>query len=333
MMTTIAVTAPEFDKAEDVFAHAAEAGCESVRAPSPETELADAVRKRGCRHVIVGVEAYSGALYEALSAGGVIARFGVGHDGVDKESATRRGILCTNTPGVLDDSVAELTIGLMLAAARGVATVAHTTREGEWLPVVGGELRGKKLAVIGCGAIGRRVSRIASLGFGMTVVGCEVADVDVEEMARDWGFAEVVKDFGAAVSEADYVSLHIPSTEATRHLIGRERLAMLDQRAWLINPARGAVVDEAGLYDALVHGRPAGATLDVFENEPYVPVVPGKDLRTLDNVIMTPHVGSSTQEACDRMARQALRNVELAEAGRFHEMDLLNPEVCRQLSG
>jgi phosphoglycerate dehydrogenase-like enzyme len=117
----------------------------------------------------------------------------------------------------------------------------------------------------------------------------------------------------------------------TRHFLSVERLALLPAGCWVVNTARGALVDEAALFDALTGGRIAGAALDVFEREPYEPVAPGKDLRTLANVIMTPHISSSTREACDRMASRALKNILLAEAGKYAEMDLLNREVLAKL--
>jgi phosphoglycerate dehydrogenase-like enzyme len=251
----------------------------------------------------------------------------VGHDGVDKAQATARGLLCANTPGALDDSVAEHTINLLFAAARATVSQAARLRAGEWAPQMGFELKGKTLAVIGCGAIGRRVGQIAARGLGMTVVGCEVAELDVHRMRQEFGFASVVKDFTQAVKGAQFVSLHIPSLPQTRHFLNGERLRLLPADCWLVNTARGAVVDEAALFDALASGRLGGAALDVFEREPYGPAVPGKDLRALEDVIMTPHISSSTREACDRMAGRALRNIQLAEARKFGEMDLLNPEV------
>ena len=122
---------------------------------------------------------------------------------------------------------------------------------------------------------------------------------------------------------AEFVSVHLPASPETARFIGRERLAMLAPESWLINTARGAVIDEAALYDALVAGRIAGAALDVFEREPYQPVDAGRDLRRLPNVILTPHVGSHTRAANRAMAARALRNIVLAEAGRFEEMDLV----------
>lgn len=329
-MIKVAVTELEYRKAQAVFAGAAKDGIECFSVPTAEADLAKAIKEHGAGHVIVGVDAYKGPLYETLPRGGVIARFGVGHDGVNKELATNHGLFCTNTPGALTDSVAEHTIALLAGAARHVPTVTRTTAQGQWAPIVGRELQGKTLAVIGCGPIGRRAAQIAAIGLRMKVVGCEVAPVDAASLMNEFGFASICKDFGEAVTGADYVSLHIPSVPATAHFINTNRLAMLAPHAWLINTARGAIVDESALYDALAAGRLGGAALDVFECEPYQPAAPGKDLRRLGNVIMTPHVGSSTQEACDRMAADALQNIRLACAGRFDEMSLLNPAVCRK---
>jgi len=332
-MVKIAVTELEFRKAESIFVQAAAEGLSCVSTPAEENKLAAAFRSSDVRHVIIGVERYSGPLYEALSAGGVIARFGVGHDGVDKTLATSKRLLCTNTPGALDDSVAEHAINLLLAAARHTVAVGADLRAGRWSPQVGGELQGKTLAVIGCGAIGRRVARIASRGLGMKVIGCEVVGVNVAQLQSEFGFATVVKKFEDAARDADFVSLHIPSLPETRHFLNGARLASLPARCWVVNTARGALVDEVALFEALTAGRIAGAALDVFEREPYEPAAVGKDLRTLSNVVLTPHVGSSTREACERMAQRALQNIRLAETGRFAEMDLLNRDVLVKLEG
>ena len=139
-------------------------------------------------------------------------------------------------------------------------------------------------------------------------------------------------DFAGAVREADYVSLHIPALPENAQFIDRDRLSLLPERAWLINTARGAVVDEAALYDAVADKRIAGAALDVYAREPYEPVDPGRDLRKLSAVILLPHVGSNTADANRGMAERALGNIRLAEAGDFAAMDLLNPEVLERRS-
>lgn len=329
-MVPVIVTELEYRKAEATFVAAARDGIRCIPAPPAEDDLAAAIRVNIARHAIVGVEAYKGPLYDALPRGGVIARFGVGHDGISKETGTTRGLFCTNTPGALDASVAEHAIALLLAAARHLTALAPAVRAGTWSPAVGSELSGKTLAVIGCGPIGRRVAQIASRGLGMRVIGCEIASVDAAKLQQEHGFAEIVPSFEDAVRGADFVTLHIPSTPATRHFINPTRLASMASTAWLVNTARGAVVDEVALFDAVAGGRIGGAALDVFEVEPYKPMAPEKDLRTLDRVILTPHVGSSTREACTRMAERALANIRLAEAGQWDRMDLLNPDVLKQ---
>ena len=139
--------------------------------------------------------------------------------------------------------------------------------------------------------------------------------------------ARVTNDFAEAVRDADFVSLHIPSKPSTHKFINRERLSYLPKQAWLINTSRGAVVDEAALFDVLSEGRIAGAALDVFTREPYVPQEGSGDLRSLPNVILTPHIGSATAEANRRMAERALQNVRWAVAGQRDRMDLVNRDV------
>ena len=309
----VIVTEPEFRRAERVFASGSDVRC--VAAPADEAQLAAAIRDTGARAAIVGVQPYRDALYAALPRGGVIARFGVGHDGIDKAQATRAGILCTNTPGVLEQSVAELTMLLILAASRHLPEVTGRMTGGEWRPRTGGEIRGKSLAIIGRGRIGTAVMQAARDGFGMQVV-CAGRN----------------NDFAIAACDADFVSLHLPANPDTHHFLNRDTLAVLPSHAWIINTARGSVVDEDALYDALAGGRIAGAALDVFGREPYEPADPARDLRTLPNVILTPHIGSNTVDANARMAGRALRNVRLAAAGDYSQLDLLNSDVLGTLN-
>jgi phosphoglycerate dehydrogenase-like enzyme len=319
----VLVTEPEYRKAEACFRSAP--GLECLPAPDAEADLASAIREARAPYVVVGPRTYSGALYEALQAGGVIARFGVGHDGIDKAKATGAGLLCTNTPGVLNQSVAEHTMLLVGAAARTLIATSTSMARRVWDPAIGEELQGKTLAIIGCGGIGRSVARIASLGYGMQVVGCSRPEVPPPTALEH--FRVVMNDFAMAVRGADFVSLHLSASRDNLHWINHERLASLGERTWLINTARGSLVDEAALFAALVEHRFAGAALDVFAREPYEPVEGRGDLRSLANVILTPHVGSNTVEANRRMAERALQNIVLAEARAFAQMDLLNPEV------
>jgi phosphoglycerate dehydrogenase-like enzyme len=325
----VLVTESEYRKAEACFSSAP--GLECLHAPDAEADLASAVREARAPYVVVGPRTYSGALYEALQAGGVIARFGVGHDGIDKARATEAGILCTNTPGVLNQSVAEHTMLLVAAAARALIAASTSMAQHAWNPVMGVELQGKTLVIVGCGGIGRSVARIASLGYGMQVVGC--SRPDVLPPAELEHFRVVTNDFALAVRHADFVSLHMSATRDNIHFINRDRLAHLGERTWLINTARGSIVDEGALFAALSERRLAGAALDVFAREPYAPADGGGDLRSLTNLILTPHVGSNTVEANRRMAERALQNIMLAEARAFARMDLLNPEVLRRAVG
>ena len=320
MPLLVLVTESEFRRAESTFTSTAGFDCRV--APRAEDALCDAVVQHGVRSVVVGSAPYLERLYTTLGPGGLIARFGVGYDNIDRARATAAGVLCTNTPDVLQQSVAELTMTMIGAAARHVVLVAVALQGGRWAPKEGSELEGKTLALIGCGAIAQAVARIASAGFGMRVVGYART-----ERPTPPHFAETTTDFGEAVRGADFVSLHIPATAENARFLDQQRLSQLQPHAWLINTARGAVVDEPALFEALASGRLAGAALDVFEREPYEPADPGHDLRTLPNVILVPHIGSNTVEANRRMALRALRNVQLANDGDLAALDLINPDV------
>ncbi len=326
MSVRVLITESEYIKGGSAFE--SDTRMECLRAPDEEKAFSAAVRETQSRHVIVGPLPYSGPLYESLAPGAVIARFGVGHDSIDKHKATAAGILCTNTPGVLQQSVAEFTMLMMGAAARHFLMLTSDMPRGVWKSIIGIELAGKTVAIVGCGEIGRSTARIASLGYGMRVIGCSRPDAPPSSRLEHFDF--VTNDFAEAVREADFVCLHLSARPANNGFINRARLAMMKPGAWLINTARGSVLDEADLFAALSEGRLAGAALDVFAREPYEPVNPDADLRRLPNVILTPHVGSHTIEAGRRIGQRALRNILLAEARDFERMDLINREVLKQ---
>jgi phosphoglycerate dehydrogenase-like enzyme len=315
-MIKVAVTDLEYKKASEIFKNAK--GLECLCAPTPEDELANFIKDNDILHVIIGVDKYTNELYNALPKGGVIARFGVGHDGVNKELAASKGLYCTNTPGALDDSVAECAVGMILTAARHLASCAADNKNNIWKNRVGIELAGKTLAIIGCGNIGRKVAKIAQSGFRMKVVGC-----DLSEPAESQCIDEFTNDFATAVKNADFVSMHIPDIPATTDFINSERLNIMKSSAVIINTSRGGILDETAVYDAVESGIISGAVLDVFKTEPYVPGCSNKDLRKLDNIIMTPHIGSSTIEACNRMAENALRNIRLCEKSQINNMNII----------
>jgi lactate dehydrogenase-like 2-hydroxyacid dehydrogenase len=324
MSKIVLVTQPEYLKAEAVFKAAADVHCEP--APPEEGALAELVAKHKARAVIVGVAPYRGPLYVALEkqAPAILARFGVGHDSIDKPLAHKHGIAVTNTPGVLDESVAEHTFWLMGSLARRVTQLDAQMRQGTFASSAGTELRGKTLGILGLGSIGRRVAAIAHFGFGMQVIVAGRRPVASHQNTSGIDFytdkAELI------FRQCDILSVHLRSDATTRHFINAERLSWLKRGALLINTARGAVMDEAAVFDALTSGQLTGAALDVFEHEPYQPVMAGKDLRTLENVVLTPHIGSNTREANRRMGEASLTNVRHFLAGRIDQISRVAPQ-------
>jgi glyoxylate reductase len=236
----------------------------------------------------------------------VIANYGVGFEHIDLEAATRRGIPVTNTPGVLTETTADLAFALILATARRVVAGDQRVRAGKfhyWAPLLflGQEVNGKTLGIIGMGRIGQAVARRAA-GFGMQILyhsRTRLAPGAEQELGAAWLPLETL------LREADFVTLHVPLTPHTRHLIGSRKLALMKDSAYLINTARGPVVDEAALVAALRRGGIRGAGLDVYEQEPELS--PG--LASLENVVLLPHVGSATVETRTRMALMAAENL------------------------
>lgn len=329
MKPTIYVTQQEYNKAEDIFKSDNDINC--VPVPLEEDKLSKAIADNKALGCIIGVDAYKDQLYKSIPKGGIIARFGVGHDGVDKAKATDNGIIVTNTPGVLDDSVAEHAIFLMGALSRNITRHDNDMKNNSWSPAIGSELKGKTLLVLGCGPIGCKTAKIASFGFGMTVIGCDIADLDAKQLKEEFGITKFTKNYDEVIGQADIISIHIPSLPVTKHTINEEFLFKMKSTAYIINTSRGPVVDESAIYNALNENKIAGAGLDVFEQEPYEPADPQKDLRTLDNVVLTPHVGSSTNEACDRMALSCLENVKAVINKDYDKLNILNPKVLDTL--
>ena len=236
----------------------------------------------------------------------MVSNCAVGFNNINIKAATERGILVSNTPGVLTDATADITFALILSIARRVVEGDRRTRQGKfrfWAPLffLGQEVTGKKLGIIGLGRIGRAVARRAK-GFDMKILYYNPNRLDAaEEEAFEVQYAEIKR----LLSEADFVSLHVPLNDQTRHLIGQEELECMKPSAYLINTSRGPVVDESALLNALEERKIAGAGLDVYENEPIL--TPG--LTDLDNVILLPHLGSATMETRTRMAQLAAVNL------------------------
>jgi phosphoglycerate dehydrogenase-like enzyme len=214
--------------------------------------------------------------------------------------------------------------------ARKIASSSSDIKNGSWNKSTGIELAGKTLAMIGCGAIGRRVAQIAAFGFSMKVVGYDVAKLDAEKLKSECGIQKMASSIDEALGEADAVTIHLPPIEATKDFVNAELLAKMKPSAMLINTSRGSIVDESALYDALSEGTIAGAALDVFKKEPYEPQDASKDLRTLNNVVLTPHLGSSTDDASDKMALCVLANIRLWKEQKYGEMDIVNKDILTE---
>ena len=255
---------------------------------------------------------------EVLAAAGqlkVVANHAVGYDNVDLAAATRRGVIVTNTPGVLTEATADLTWAALLAAVRQVVPGDAMMRQGRytgWSPtlMLGADMAGKTLGLVGFGAIGRAVARRAA-GFAMkllyTDLGEPTAEVNIEGLITARGVP-----LSTLLAESDFVSLHVPLSSETHHLMDASRLALMKPGAYLVNTSRGPVVDEQALVAHLSAGRIAGAALDVYEQEPAM--APG--LAELDNVVLLPHLGSATLETRLRMAQTAAQNAHAVLQGR-----------------
>lgn len=221
----------------------------------------------------------------------IIARVGVGLDNIDLDAAKEKNIRVINAVEGAMTAVAELVLGLMLALARQIPRADRGIRNDQWLKkeMMGTELKGKYLGIVGLGNIGKRLGRLAK-GLNMNIIGYDVIPID-EEFSREVGLMKT--DLDTLLQSSDYVSLHVPLLDSTHHLINAKRLSTMKKTAKIINTSRGGVIDEDALYDALKNGNLGGAALDVFEKEPAI----GHKLATLDNVILTPHMGAQTKEA------------------------------------
>ncbi|MGJ4859307.1 2-hydroxyacid dehydrogenase [Labrys sp. La1] len=245
----------------------------------------------------------------------LLANFGVGFSHIDIDAARARGVTVTNTPGVLTDCTADIALSLLLAVARRAGEGERQLRAGQWTGwcpthMIGAKVSGKTIGIIGMGRIGKAAARRAHFGFDMKVVFYNRSKVDDEAVsamgARQLASVEEV------LAEADFVSLHCPGGAENRHLINAARLRAMKPSAFLINTARGDVVDQQALVDALESGTIAGAGLDVYDGEPAVPAA----LMRLENVVLLPHLGSATEETRVAMGMRAVDNLTAFFDGR-----------------
>ncbi len=230
-------------------------------------------------------------LIEKASKCKIIARVGVGLDNIDQNTAKEKGIRVINAVEGAMNAVAELVIGLMLSLAREIPRADREVRNGNWIKkeLMGTELRGKYLGIVGLGNIGKRLGRLAR-ALNMNIIGFDVVPID-EEFSKEVGLMKT--DLDTLLASSDYVSLHVPLLDSTKHMIDSVKMASMKNTARIINTSRGGVIDEEALYDALKNGKLGGAALDVFEVEPAI----SNKLTTLPNFISTPHMGAQTKEA------------------------------------
>lgn len=291
--------------------------------PLRDAELAELVG--AIDGIIAGVDQVGPlTLQRAVPRLKVVARNGVGIDTVDVSTATHLGIVVTNAPGVNTEGVADLVFGLMIGVARHLVEADRSVRDSQWVRVLGTELYGRCLGLVGFGRIAQAVARRAG-GFEMRVLAVDTAPD--EAVARRLGVQLTSLD--AVLAEGDFVSIHVPLAADTRQLIGEPQLRRMRPTAYLINTARGGIVDETALARALQEGWIAGAACDVFEQEPPV----GSPLLAAPRLLLTPHIGAHTTEAAMRGAEVAVENLLTALRGERPPNEV-NPEVFgRRRSG
>ncbi|MGI5919223.1 MAG: phosphoglycerate dehydrogenase [Christensenellales bacterium] len=260
---------------------------------------------------IAGLDTISAeVLADAPASLKVISRYGAGVDRVDLAAARARGIVVTNTPGTNSTAVCELAFGLMLSLARHIPQLDAAVKSGGWPRTSGMELAGRTLGIVGCGAIGKKLA-VRAKAFEMDVIAYDPC-FDAA-FAAEHGIRQVTLE--ELISRSDVISLHVPLTEQTRHMIGAAQIAAMKPGALIINTARGGLIDEAAAAEALKSGKLGGVGLDAFEVEP----PQDSPLMGLDNVVMTPHAGAHTNEAVAAMGRMAVQNL----------IDVLQGKECR----
>jgi D-3-phosphoglycerate dehydrogenase len=319
-MATILVTTRGVDVTENgPLADLLRGGHEIRYTPmNGQTPTADVIRNlQGVPAVIAGGEHYTDEVFVGAPDLRHVARFGVGYDAIDVDAATRHGVVVTNCPGSNATAVADLTLGLMISIARGIPGHDRNVRAGTWQSSVGGDVWQRTLGIVGLGRIGQGVARRAR-GFDMRILAYEPFPND--DFVREYKIEMVPLE--RVFSESDFVTLHLPASAETEGLVDQRLFALMKPTAYFINAARGTLVDEDALYEALVNKRIAGAALDVRAGEP------PKDTRfnELDNVVLTPHTAAGTVQARVNGGKMAAEAVVKVLAGQ-QPVGLVNPEV------
>ena len=283
--------------------------------PLKEDEVME--RIKGVDAYIAGLDEITGKAIEAAHKLKVISKYGAGVDNIDIEPATRRKIVVTNTPGTNTEAVADLTFGSMLAVARKIPQADRSTKKGEWKKFFGAAIYGKTLGIVGMGEIGKAVARRAK-GFNMRIIyWSRRRKLDIEEET-----GAQYTDFKSVLREVDFVSLHLALTSETKNIIGENEMRLMRPTAFLINTARGPLIDEDALYRCLRDEVIKGAAVDSYSDEP----PRGSPLLSLDNIITTPHTGAYTYEALRNMGMTSVENIIDVLEERKPKY-IVNPEV------
>lgn len=315
-MYKVFVTARVLKKEDEVFDILRANGCEIV--PNPcygralsEEELIENLQ--GIDGVILGMEKINANILSHLDSLKVISRFGVGYDNVDIVAAAEKGVAVTNVPGQNSESVAELAIALMLSISRKLHNGYDMVKDGGWGIINGNELKDKTLGIMGLGRIGRSVA-LKAKAFNMNVIAYDRSPDKKANFLKANNIEVVSKE--ELLKRADYVSLHMPGGDGLKNFIGADELAMMKPTAYLINTARGMLVDEDALYTCMSEKRIAGAALDDLAS---LPLQKDNKLLTLDNVIITPHMGANTFEANQRTKMMVIENLLAGLTGKYNE--------------
>lgn len=299
MGNKILVTPRSFGKTSNVpFEMLKRYGYEIIRNESgkqyTESQLLDIIED--IDGIIVGLDPLSASVMRKAKKLKVVSKYGVGLDNIDLEEAKKLGVKVTFTPGANNESVADLAFTLMLSLSRNIIKLDTIVRNNGWEKVIGSEIYGKTIGIVGTGAIGKGVAKRAK-GFDMKVLAFDIYPDN--NFADKYGIEYVDKK--TILEESDFISLHVPLTDEMYHFIGAEELNSMKETAFIINTSRGGIINEEELYNALKDRKIAGAGLDVFEMEPPV----NNKLLELSNVILSPHCGASTTDATNRMGVMA----------------------------
>lgn len=293
------------------------AGCEIVENPHNRPFKEEELKKlvSGIDGVVAGPDIWNETIFSLASNLKVIARFGVGVDNIDLNAAKKHGVVVCNTPGINSSAVAEQAITLMLSLIRKIPEMNAAVRKGLWPRPMFHELRSRTVGFLGFGAIARNVAQRLR-GFGPEMIACDI--YPNQEAANTLGVKIVSQE--EVLAKADIISIHLPANAETKHLISKETISQMKDGVYIINTARGSIVNETDLLDALKEGKIGGVGTDVFEHEPVNSKSP---LFELDNYITTPHVSAETYENCEETSVATARQILAVFAGKDPEHRLV----------